>query len=419
MNDFDIAVVGAGIVGTSAALWVQMRGHRVVLIDPAPPGSGTSAGNAGTLATYACLPVTEPSVLRSLPHLLFDRNSSLSISWRHALGNPRWMSSFLMNCRTRPSCEIAGNLAALLAHADRGLDPLIEEAGAQDLVVARGQLSIWSTAAGAKGAAAGLGLKRKLGVDFDELMSAEVRNLEPGLAVPVEKGVFYPKARHVRDPEALVRRFHARFTDLGGVTLTEQVSRTRVHSDGVEISTDAQTLAAGRVVIAAGAFSRRIAGAGTERLPLGCERGYHLMFAGEAHRLTRPVGWSEGGFYSVPMARGLRLAGTVEIAALDAPVNPNRLAYLARRGRELVGPLPEPTRTWLGYRPSMPDALPVLGVSPESDRIIHAFGHQHLGLTLGGISGRIVADLVEGRRPDVPIEAFRPDRRYAQLSWRR
>ena len=413
MNDFDVAVVGAGIVGVSAALWARRRGHQVVLIDPAPPGSGTSAGNAGTLATYACLPVTEPAVLRSLPRLLFDRDSPLSISWRQALRNPRWMASFLANCRERRSGEIARTLAALLAHADRGVDPLIEESRAQDLVVARGQLSIWSTAAGAKGATAGLNLRRKLGVDFEELTSTQVRELEPGIALPVEKGVFYPQARHVRDPEELVRRFHARFAALGGVTLAERVSMTRVHADGVEISTVARSLTAGRVVIAAGAFSRRIAGAGTERLPLGCERGYHLMFAGEAHRISRPVGWSEGGFYSVPMARGLRLAGTVEIAALDAPANPTRLAYLARRGRELFGPLPAPAQTWLGYRPSMPDALPVLGATPATDRIIHAFGHQHLGLTLGGISGRIVADLIEGRRPDVPIDAFRPDRRYA------
>ena len=413
MNDVDIAVVGAGIVGMSAALWAQMRGHKVVLIDPAPPGSGTSSGNACTLATYACLPVNDPSILSNLPRLLFGRNSPLSISWQHALAHPRWMLSFLANCRAQPSREIAGNLAALLSHADAGLNPLIEEAQAQDLVVARGQLSIWSTTAGARSSAAGLTVRRELGVDFEELTAEEVRDLEPGLALPVEKGVFYPQARHIRDPEELVRRFHTRFAALGGVTLTEKVSMTRARSDGIEITAGALTVAAGRVVIAAGAFSGQIAGAGTARLPLGCERGYHLLFAGEAHRISRPVGWAEGGFYSVPMAKGLRLAGTVEIAALDAPVNPNRLSYLARRGRELFGPLPSPSQTWLGFRPTMPDALPVLGVSPTSDRIIYAFGHQHLGLTLGGISGRIVADLAEGRNPNIPIEAYRPDRRYA------
>jgi len=415
MNDFDVAVVGAGIVGMSAALWVQMRGQKVVLIDPASPGSGTSSGNACTLATYACLPSNDPSVLSSLPRLLFSRNSALSISWQHALSHPRWMLSFLANCRTQPSREIAGNLAGLLAHADAGLNALIDEAQAQDLLVARGQLSVWSTVVGARHSAAGLSVRRELGIEFEELTAAEVHDLEPSLALPVEKGVFYPQARHVLDPEKLVRRFHTRFTVLGGVTLPEKVSRTRASGHGVEITAGAQTVTAGRVVIAAGAFSRNIAGAGTARLPLGCERGYHLLYAGEAHRISRPVGWSEGGFYAVPMAKGLRLAGTVEIAALDAPANPSRLSYLARRGNEFFGPLPTPNETWLGFRPTMPDSLPVLGVSPTSDRIIYAFGHQHLGLTLGGISGRIVADLVEGRQPTMPIEAYRPDRRYARI----
>jgi D-amino-acid dehydrogenase len=124
------------------------------------------------------------------------------------------------------------------------------------------------------------------------------------------------------------------------------------------------------------------------------------------------VGWAEGGFYATPMARGLRLAGTVEIAALDAPPSANRLAYLARRGAEMLGPLPEPDATWLGFRPTFPDSLPAIGPSPASPRILHAFGHQHLGLTLGGITGRIVTDLAEGRAPNQPIAAFSPARRF-------
>jgi D-amino-acid dehydrogenase len=413
MTDFDIAVAGAGIVGTSAALWAQMRGHRVVLLDPAPPGSGTSSGNACTIATYGCLPVNDPAVLTALPRLLFARDSPLSVSWSHALRNPRWMLSFLANCRRGPSRRIAGHLADLLSHADAGLNPLIAEAGAEDLIFAHGQLTIWSTAEAARGADAGLARRRELGVRAEEITVAEARALEPGLALPIERAVMFPEARHVQDPERLVQRFHARFEALGGTTVSARVTATRAQGDHVRIAADGRTLTAGRVVLAAGAFSGAVAGSGAARLPLGTERGYHLLYSGEAHRISRPVGWAEGGFYAVPMARGLRLAGTVEIAGRDAPPNPARLAYLERRGHEMFGTLPAPTSSWLGFRPTMPDSLPVIGRSPASERIIHAFGHQHLGLTLGGITGRIACDLAEGRQPNIAIDAYRPGRRYA------
>ena len=137
------------------------------------------------------------------------------------------------------------------------------------------------------------------------------------------------------------------------------------------------------------------------------------MYEGEAHRVTRPVGWGEAGFYAVPHAKGLRLTGTVEIAALDAPVNKRRLAYIARKGAEMLGPLPAPSSEWLGYRPTMPDSLPVIGRSPQSDRVLYAFGHQHIGLTLGGITGRLITDLAEGRQPNVDLAPYAPDRSFA------
>lgn len=412
MADHDLAVIGAGMVGVGAALWARMRGLSVVLIDPEGPGTGTSYGNAGTIATYGCLPVNDPAVLRGLPGLLFGGDSPLSVDWGHALRNPLWMLRFLANCRARRSDDIAAALAALLGQADAGLNPLIEEAEAGDLIVSRGQLTVWSTPAGAAGAEESLARRRALGVEAVDLSPEQAREMEPGLILPIRRAAHFPAARHVRDPQALVRRLHDRFVALGGQSWTARALRIHETPEGVDVETDAGTCSAGRVVIASGAFSRRIAGGGAERLPLGTERGYHLMFAGEAGRVTRPVGWSEGGFYATPMASGLRLAGTVEIAAPESPVNRGRLAYILRRGREMLGDLPEPASDWLGFRPTMPDSLPVIGLAPGKARIIHAFGHQHLGLTLGGITGRIVADLAEGRAPNADIAAYAPGRRF-------
>lgn len=413
MADYDIAIAGAGAVGMSCALWAQMRGHRVLLADPEPPGSGTSYGNACTLATYACLPVNSPSVLTSLPSLMFSKDSPLSLSYAHALRNPRWMLSFLANCRAAPSRRIAGHLADLLAHADAGINPLIEAAGARDLVVERGQLSVWSTARAAEAATADLEQRRALGVAWREVGADEALEMEPGLRLPVKRAVHFHAARHLRDPLELITRMHRAFTELGGTTLRAPVEAIRTSDTGVELRADGQSLTAGRAVIASGAFSKRIKGAGTDKLPLGTERGYHLMYKGEAHRVTRPVGWGEAGFYAVPHTKGLRLTGTVEIAALEAPANQRRLAYIARKGAEMLGPLPEPDSEWLGFRPTLPDSLPVIGPSPQSDRVLYAFGHQHIGLTLGGITGRLIADLAEGRQPNIDLAPFAADRAFA------
>jgi D-amino-acid dehydrogenase len=410
--DHDLAVIGAGVVGVSCALWARMRGLSVVLIDPEEPGAGTSYGNAGTIATYGCLPVNDPSVLRGLPGLVFGGDSPLALDWAHALRNPLWMLRFLANCRSRRSDEIAGHLAMLLVQADAGLNPLLEEAGAEDLLVPRGQLTVWSTRAGAAEADLSLNRRRALGVEIREVSPREAREMEPGLVLPVERAVHFPAARHVVDPQGLVRRLHTRFVEMGGESVRARAERVEERDGGVTVYAG-DDIRAGRVVIASGAFSRRVAGAGAEDVPLGTERGYHLMYAGEAGRVTRPVGWAEGGFYATPMAAGLRLAGTVEIASLDKPANRGRLAYLARKGREMLGDLPEPTSEWLGYRPTLPDSLPVIGVAPGKERVIHAFGHQHLGLTLGGITGRIVADLAEGRAPNADISAYAPGRRYS------
>ncbi len=412
MADYDIAVAGAGIVGMSCALWAQMRGHKVLLIDPEDPGSGTSYGNACTLATYACLPVNDPSVLTSLPSLMFSKDSPLSLSYAHALRNPRWMLSFLANCRAAPARRIAGHLADLLSHADAGINPLIEAAGAADLVVERGQLSVWSTEKAARAASDGLERRRALGVPWREVDPEEALEMEPGLHLPIRRAVHFHAARSLRDPLEFITRMHRAFASLGGATLRARAEAVSASGTGVELLAGGQGITANHAVIASGAFSKRIAGAGTRKLPLGTERGYHVMFEDEAHRVTRPVGWGEAGFYAVPHAQGLRLTGTVEIAALDAPMNRRRLAYIARKGAEMLGDLPAPGSEWLGYRPTMPDSLPVIGRSPQSDRVLYAFGHQHIGLTLGGITGRLITDLAEGRQPNVDLAPYAPDRNF-------
>lgn len=410
-NDFDLIVVGAGIVGMSTALYAQKDGLRVALCDPNPPGSGTTAGSACTVATYACIPVNSPDIFTTLPRLLFSRDSPLSLNVAHALRNPRWMLSFLNNCRPSRVNHITQALGDILKHSDAGLDPLIEEVGAKDLIVRNDCLYVWSTPAGYEASRASTAARAAQGVSFDELTANEVRQLEPHLKLAIHRGLRFNGARHITSPQGFVTRMLKRFETLGGRYLPQAVTRSDPDANGVTVRlAEGSEIRAGRMALTAGAHSGKIDGTGGTGLPLGTERGYHVLYRDHGQQLSRPVGWAEAGFYATPMADGLRIAGTVEINAVDAPANPRRTDYLHRKAQQMFAGLPAPDDTWLGYRPTMPDSLPVIGPSPHSDRVILAFGHQHIGLTLGGITGRIVTDLAQGRRPDCDIEAFAPDR---------
>ena len=410
-NDFDLIVTGAGIVGMSTALWAQKQGLKTLLFDPNLPGSGTTYGSACTIATYACIPVNNPSIFSSLPFLLTSRESPLSFNLWHGLKNPRWMLSFLNNCRAAKVKRISEELGQFLIHTDTGLDPLIAEAKAEDLIVSNDCLYVWSSRAGYENALASNAMRREQGVMFDELSPDEVRQLEPNLQQPIHCGLHFKGARHVTNPQELVNLMQKRFEALGGTYQPQRVVRCEPDDTGVTVYLgDGTTVRADRMALTAGARANRIEGTGAENFPLGTERGYHILYRNHGNQISRPVGWAEAGFYATPMAHGLRIAGTVEINAIDAVFNTKCTDYLKRKSNEMFAGLGEPNDVWLGHRPTMPDSLPVIGLSPSSKRVIFAFGHQHIGLTLGGITGRIVTDLAQGKTPCCSISGFTPER---------
>ncbi len=410
-NDFDLIVVGAGIVGMSTALWAQKEGLKTLLCDPNPPGSGTTYGSACTIATYACIPVNSPTIFTALPRLLTSRESPLSFNIGHGVKNPRWMLSFLNNCRPSHVKHISQSLGRFLLHTDAGLDPLIIEAKAQDLIVNNDCLYVWSSRAGYESASEGNAMRAAQGVKFCELTPDEVRQLEPNLQQPIHRGLHFKGARHITNPQELVNRMQTRFEALGGTYLPHSTARCAPDDTGVTAHLDDGTQIRGAcLALTAGARSKQIKGTGAEHLPLGTERGYHILYRDHGGLVSRPVGWAEAGFYATPMAHGLRIAGTVEINAIDASFNTRCTDYLHRKSNEMFGILGTPNDTWLGHRPTLPDSLPIIGHSKTSKRIIFAFGHQHIGLTLGGITGKIVTDLAQGRTPSCNIDDFSPHR---------
>lgn len=412
-NDFDVLIAGAGIVGMSTALWAQKLGLRTAICDPNPPGSGTTSGSACTIATYACVPVNSPAIFTSLPTLLFSKDSPLSINYRFALKNMKWMLSFLANCRINKVENIGRELGYLLRHADAGLDPLIAEANAQDLFVSNDCLYIWSTKAGFDAAASGNRMRSEQGVKYDEIGADDVRKLEPAVQLPIHRALLFKGARHVLNPQKLVARMSERFIELGGAQFRQSVIAVDPDQDGTTAHLDnGEHVRASHFVLAAGAHGKRIKGAGMEKLPLGVERGYNVIYPEHRSKLERPVGWAEAGIYATPMELGLRIAGTVELDEISAPPNPKRIEYLRNRANDMFGALGQPQQEWLGFRPTMPDSLPVIGASTVSDRVFHAYGHQHVGLTLGGITGKIITDLIRGVEPSLPLAGL-SDKRFA------
>jgi glycine/D-amino acid oxidase-like deaminating enzyme len=408
---FDLAIAGAGAVGLATALWAQEAGLSVALIDMGEPGAGASFGNAGTIATYACTPVNSPSVFTNLPSLLFHKSSPLRIDPLYAIRRLPWLLSFLRNCTPSRVEAITGKLAYLLAEADTGLDPLLAQVKTDDLIVSNGCLYVYSTAQEFEAASDSIAARRANGVAFDILDEKNITALEPAIQMPVHRSLYFPAARHVADPGELMRRLHQRFLGRGGHWLQAEVRSCQATGDGVTISVfDQDDIKCDRFVVAAGAFSRNIQGSGAEALPLDAERGYHLMFRDCADKLSRPVGWAKAGFYATPMTEGLRIAGTVELAGLTAAPTQGQFDYLKRMSEHMLGRLGRPTSKWLGFRPTMPDALPVIGPSAGNDRVLFAFGHQHVGLTLSGITGKIIADFATGKMANQDLSAYSPKR---------
>jgi len=406
----EIAVIGAGVIGLAIAHRLAGEGRDVLLIDPAQPGSGASYGNAGTVADYAVQPVGTPDVLRNLPSLLFDRNSPLAIRRAAILSLAPWLLRFAWQSLPARAERNARALAALLSGAGQHWDELAAAIGAGDGLEARGCLYLYPTAERRRAAERDLAFRRSLGIAVEMLTADELQRLEPALPGMAGGAALFPQARFMRDPGKMVGRLAQAAADRGARHLRAGATGLARDAGGVLVATTKGEVRARRAVIAAGAHSRALARMAGDRVPLDTERGYHVEYDGAAPGLTRPACPTERGFYLCPMAGRLRAAGTVELGGLNAPPSPHRIARLDEGARAIFPGLPAPSRTWMGFRPSIPDSLPVIGPSRGGAEVILAFGHGHLGMTLAPVTAAIVAALVAGRPEGQDLSAVSPGR---------
>ncbi len=401
----DIAVIGAGVVGLAIAHRLCAEGRAVALIDPADPGSGASYGNAGTIADYAVMPVGTPDVLRNLPSLLFDQGSPLAIRRAALWSLAPWLIRFARQSLPGAAMRNAQALARLLADACQSWEVLAAQIGGTGILQGRGCLYLYETPAAFRDAAADMATRRGFGVSVDLISPADLATLEPGLP-PVDGGAaFFAKAVFMADPGKIVGLL-AQHAMARAQIIRARADRIERQSGGVVITGPGLRVHARCVVIAAGAHSKGLAAQAGDRVPLDTERGYHAEWDMPQPRLSRPACPTARGFYLCPMTGRLRVAGTVELGGLTAPPSPHRIAKLVEGARHIFPDLGPPDRTWMGFRPSMPDSLPVIGASHGGGDIIHAFGHGHIGLTLAPITARIVADLIAGKPPEIDIAPY-------------
>jgi D-amino-acid dehydrogenase len=407
-----IAVIGAGIVGVSCALHLQHDGHDVTLIDPRAPGTSTSFGNAGGIVTGAVVANSTPALWRDIPRMLFDRDSAVRVRWRYLPRLTPWLIRFLLAGRHSRVLAIADALQPLVSRAYDAHRELIALSGADDIVRPVGWLKVYETERSFAGTHYDRTIMQACGVRLDVLGPDEIRQLEPSLARRYVKGLFLPDSAFVASPYKLVQAHAAHFRSLGGEFAQERVRRVQPSDGGVRLDCELGIRDFDAVVIAAGAWSKELARQVGDRVPLDTERGYHLnLQPGAAGELRRPVVFPERGFVLAPMLDGIRMTSGVELAGLNAPPDFSRIRRLLPAAREALPGLSDRiTREWLGYRPSTPDSLPVIGRSPRCKAVIYAFGHQHLGLTLGPITGRLVAALAAGRQPEFDLAPYRADR---------
>ncbi|WP_181702922.1 NAD(P)/FAD-dependent oxidoreductase [Chthonobacter albigriseus] len=405
-------IVGAGLVGVAAAHALLDEGHEVEIVDREGFAAGASFGNAGWIAHADILPLASPKAWANLPRWLADPLGPLTIRPSYLPKLMPWLIRFAL--ASRPA-EIETGIAGIAALNTRALPAW--ERRLDGLVLShhlrrRGILHIWRDAG--LFAAAGKVFDRQsgFGIRLDRLDAAGVREVEPALANGIAGGVLYGDGCHVSDPARLTQ-------DLGvaalgrGARLTVGAARAiEPTSNGATlVLTDGRRLSADRIVVAAGAWSRALAATVGDRVPLDTERGYNVTLAPGTLGLSRPVAYEGEGFVTTPLDSGDRVGGAVEFAGLEAAPNYARVdAMLGRLKRVLPEVDTNGGTRWMGFRPSIPDSLPVIGPSRASPHVVHAFGHGHYGLTQAAVTADIVAALVAGRTPPVDPAPYSPRR---------
>ena len=414
-----VVVIGAGIVGAASAVELLRDGHTVTMLEPGVPGGEQAAsyGNGTLLSPGSVLPMSMPGLWRKVPGYLMNPLGPLTIRWRYLAKLAPWLVRFVRAGATVARVEATARaMRPLLADAPARHRRLAEEAGVGDLVQRRGLLYPYLDRAAFLADGLAWRLRGVNGIAWSELEEGALRQQEPALDRRYTFAAFVPDGGNVVDPGAYVAGLAAHAVGQGARHVVGRATGFRVEGGRLRaVVTEEGEIVCDGAVIAAGARSRGLAAMVGDRVSLETERGYHVVLEAPGVELRHPILTSDTKVAVVMTRAGLRVAGTVELAGLEAAPNWER----ARRLREVmvrtvpgVGrDLPEQRfKVWMGNRPSTPDGVPVIGRASGCSDVVHAFGHGHVGLVGGAMTGRLVADLVSGVAPTIDIGPFSPQR---------
>ena len=415
MTELSATIIGAGIVGISTAAFLQREGYRVTVVDRVPPGEGCSFGNAGGLAFSEIVPTVHSRMLLKIPGWLMDPLGPLTIRWSYLPKALPWFMSMARNSLPDRVKAITAARADLGMRVVSDFETLLKSAGTADLIKYQDTLRIYETEAEYLSEAPERAAKKAYGYEMKRLSGDEARELEPALGRNVHCAAFYGGWYFLTNPGRAVKSIAAEIVRNGGVILEDEV--VSLEREGGRVS--ALNLkahgrhAVDRLVICAGAYSHLLAKQLGEKVLLEAERGYHMVLPNSGVNLSRSLTYARSPGAATPMEMGLRLAGSDEFAGLDAAPNYARADALWKNFKRVLPGLREPdaeTTRWMGRRPGTPDSLPVIGPSKTTSNVWYGFGHGHMGLTWGPSTGRLISELMTGRRSNIDLSPFRADR---------
>jgi|TARA_B110000438_G_scaffold212750_1_gene204913 D-amino-acid dehydrogenase len=406
-----IGVIGAGIQGICISLNLIKKGFKVTIIDRENPGNeSASYGNAGHFSPYASVPINRPDILTDIPSMLLNSKGPLSLKWNYVPKMIPWFLKFINNCSTKKMMHTAKYMHQILDLALPAYDELFQDIDISDLVESKGIIYFW-TNKDLKSRELEIKIRNKLGVKQQLLTPHEIHDLEPHIKKIYHAGVLYSNAKHARNPKKILLKLFDLFLKKGGIFQKQNVKSISFTNENKPIiKTDLRSYSFDKAVIACGAFSKKLTDKLDEKIPLDTERGYHVHFKGYDHLLSRPVIFLNRGFGITPMEQGLRVVGTVEFGGLDNPPSKKRITNLVNNAKYLLPDLKEHEDEWLGFRPTLPDFLPILGPSKNHKNLFYSFGHHHLGWTLGAISGKIISGMIAGENTNLDLTAYNSQR---------
>lgn len=409
----NVVIVGAGVVGMSCALFAQREGFAVTVIDRQGPGEGCSFGNASGIAVSEILPISQPGLMKKVPGWMLDPAGPLSIRPGYFPKLVPWLLRFLAQGRMSRVQALTKAAAALSHRAVQDFDVVLEATGARDQVFCDFCAAIFDHEREYLASEWAWRLRAEHGFAYEKLSGPEIHELEPDVSAKVGCALVMDGWRNLKDPYRFVTMMAERFARDGGTLVSGEVRGIET-GDGLARSlvlADGTVMAADRLVIAAGAWSHRLAKQLGSKVPLEADRGYNKTMPNTGIRLGRQLVYESAGVAITPLPQGLRIGGAVEFAGVDAPPDYRRSDYLVEKCKRILPGLKDTSgEKWMGARPSLPDFVPVISGSPYFSNVYYAFGHGHLGLTWGPASGRLIAEMMAGKPAGLDMSPYRVDR---------